>query len=78
MRFIIRKEYKKYLYELKGVNDRIAYIKLRMEKKELTIIQVYAPTAETENETNEESLPPYSYCHEKQPKPMHYTPEMAT
>jgi len=54
VRFIIRKEYKKYLYELKGVNDRIAYIKLRMEKKELTIIQVYAPTAETENDLNEE------------------------
>ena len=49
--FIINSEWKDKIIEYKGINDRIASLKVKLPKnKTLTIIQVYAPAATTEEE----------------------------
>jgi len=37
--FIIKKEYSRYIREFKGISDRMAYMKLKIENKELTIVE---------------------------------------
>ena len=44
--FMVKKNVRKYVTEIKGVNDRIAILKLEISDKEkLKIIQIYAPTS---------------------------------
>jgi hypothetical protein len=49
--FIIHKKWTRYISEVKGVNERLAQITLKLNKKySINIIQVYAPTTSHEDE----------------------------
>ena len=49
--FYIKKRMWKYVYEIRGVNERICLAKLELENKvKMVIIQVYAPILDAEDE----------------------------
>lgn len=52
--FLIKNNISHKLTEFRGISDRIAIIKFQFEKQSLTIIQIYAPTATTEEKTCDE------------------------
>ena len=53
--FIINKRLESHIEEVVGINERIAYIKLKLNAKySIKIIQLYAPTTDHEDEEVEE------------------------
>jgi len=49
--FIIKPEWAKRVVEFRGISDRIAILRVEVgEKKQLTIIQIYAPTSVADKE----------------------------
>lgn len=46
--FIVKSHLVKNLFEFKGITDRIAILKLKFEHGTLNMIQVYAPTASSD------------------------------
>ncbi|CAH2107938.1 unnamed protein product [Euphydryas editha] len=50
--FLIKKEYKKNIINFCGLSERVAFIQLQFSDTDLSIIQVYAPTIDS----NEEDL----------------------
>jgi exonuclease III len=47
---VVNKDYKHNIEELSGISKRIAILKLKIDKINISIIQVYAPEASSEEE----------------------------
>ena len=52
--FLVQKNFKQCIQEFVGINERIAIIKLSMNKSVITVIQVYAPTESSPEEEIED------------------------
>ncbi len=65
--FLIDKNFKKSIIEFRGITDRIAVMKLKLKRnRRLTLIQVYAPTANSTEKDCEQFYQEFMKTYETQ------------